>query len=99
MSKQIQPVDIWINGEIKTAKFFQMVSVYDNLDSEAKFNYELLTEKIDDMGNPIPGDLLIASNLKMAGQDYEDWGNQSGTDINTWAYDWAASQLNLTIIP
>lgn len=88
---QIQPVTTWFNGEEKTANFFSLVSVYDNLSSSATFSYGL--SETDSNAQ------LVNGNLTIGGQDYEDWGNQPGVDANTWAYDWAAQQLNLTIIP
>ena len=33
--------------------------------------------------------------LNISGQDYLDWS--SAVDVNEWAYNWAATQLNLTI--
>jgi len=41
---------------------------------------------------------LSQGNLTMSGQDYSDWGDQSGNDINGWAYTWAANLLNITIL-
>ena len=75
-----------------------MISVNDNLESSATFYYQLYAEALDEQGLPIIGESLIGGNLTMDGQDYEDWGNQSGVDINTWAYNWSASKLNIVII-
>jgi hypothetical protein len=41
--------------------------------------------------------LLVSGNLYISGQDYQDW--DASPSANQWAYDWAAAQLNLTIIP
>lgn len=98
MSKSIQPVSVWVGGEVKTAKYLGMISVNDNLESSATFYYQLYAEALDEQGLPIIGESLIGGNLTMDGQDYEDWGNQSGVDINTWAYNWSASKLNIVII-
>jgi len=100
---QIQPVNIWINGEVKVAEQFTLRSINDDLESTATFYYELKEADVttqDADGNDVvnSGAAIANGNCTMSGVDYEDWGNQSGVDINTWAYNWAASQLNLTII-
>jgi len=89
MAKQIQPVNIWVNGSVKVA--------------EQTFYYELKEADVttqDSEGNDVTtqGSVIAVGNLGMDGESYQDWGNQSGVDINTWAYDWAAGKLNLTII-
>lgn len=98
MAKSIQPVSVWVGGEVKIAKYLGMISVNDNLETSATFYYQLYAEAMDEQGLPIMGASLVGGNLTMDGQDYEDWGSQSGSDINTWAYDWAAGKLNLVII-
>lgn len=98
MAKSIQPVSVWVGGEVKTAKYLGMISVNDNLETSATFYYQLYAEALDEQGLPIIGESLIGGNLTMDGQDYEDWGNQSGVDINTWAYSWSTSKLNIVII-
>ena len=39
---------------------------------------------------------LVDGNLSISGQDYQDWGK--ATDINLWAYEWAAGKLNLVLV-
>lgn len=99
MAKKIQPVNIWVSGEVKVAEWMTLMSVNDNLESSATFYYNLSTNAKDEQNADIVGDLLAVGNLIIGGQDYEDWGDKAGTDINTWAYDWAASKLYITIIP
>ena len=95
----IQPVQIWSNGSVKTAEVFTLRSIADDLETSATFYWEMKeADSQDPDGNPISGSVLANGNCGMSGQDYEDWGNQSGTNINTWAYEWAADQLNITII-
>ncbi len=103
MAKQIQPVNIWVNGMVKVAEQFTLRSINDDLETSATFYYELKEGDVttqDAEGNDVTtqGAVIAVGNLGMDGQDYQDWGNQSGVDINTWAYDWAAGKLNLTII-
>lgn len=100
---QIQPVNIWVNGEVKIAEQFNLRSISDDLESSATFYYELKEKDIvnqDSNGNDIitSGPVLSKGNLSMNGSTYQNWGNQSGSDINTWAYNWAAGELNLVII-
>lgn len=99
MAKNIQPVQIWTSGEVKTASVFNLRSIGDDLETSAQFYWEMKEADSQDAdGNTISGSVLANGNLSMSGQTYEDWGNQSGVDINAWAYDWAAGQLNITII-
>lgn len=103
MAKSIQPVTLWVNGQVKTAEVFALRSIGDDLESSAQFYYELKEADVvsqDADGNDVTtsGAVLANGNLGMSGQTYQDWGNQSGVDINTWAYNWAAGELNLVII-
>jgi hypothetical protein len=98
MAKKIEPVNIWVGGEVKVAEWISLLSVNDNLETSATFYYNLSTNAKDEQDVDIVGDSLAVGNLTIDGQDYQDWGNQAGTDINTWAYDWAANKLNVVII-
>jgi hypothetical protein len=84
--KQIQPIQIWVNGQQQTATLFSMYIVNDNLLNSATFNYQLLDADANS---------LISGNLTMGEPDYDVWG--SSADINLAAYQWAASQLNITL--
>jgi hypothetical protein len=100
---QIQPVSVWKDGQVKTAEQFSLRSIGDDLETSAQFYYELKEADVttqDSEGNDVvtSGSVVAVGNLGMSGQDYNDWGSQSGVDINAWAYDWAASQLSLTIV-
>ena len=55
----------------------------DNLDTSATFQYSLLDSNQN---------ALSQGSLTMGGQDYQDYAT------NTYAWDWIATQLNLTII-
>jgi hypothetical protein len=95
--KKIQPITIWFNGQEKQAEFFNLSS-NDNLKDAAQFYYQLFEAQQDAEGNDIAGVQLRDGNVAISGQDYIDWGNQPANDVNTWAYDWVAEQLNLVII-
>jgi hypothetical protein len=88
----IQPVTIWANGQEQQANIFTINVEFDNLIDFANFNYNIFY--INDL------DILqIATygKLKIQGQDYQDWNISN--NANQWAYEWAAAQLNLVLIP
>jgi hypothetical protein len=93
MSKQILPVDIWIDGEVKTAGYLQAIGTYDNYESMAKSSWSLFTSV-----DGIQGEQISDGTLIISGQDYINWGEQPAMSINDWIYQWVAEQLNLTII-
>lgn len=90
--KTIQAVNVWQNGQVKSATKFNLDIIYDNLESSATFFYQLLEEFVD-----VEGIQNISSvtqgNLMIDGQEYQDWD-----DSNDGAYTWAAGKLSLTII-
>ena len=87
--KQIQPVTVWSNGQELQATILNAYVQGDNLLNQATFGYTI--------GN-LSGDAtfyltaLASGSLTMTGQAYLDW------QTNQYAWDWVASQLNLTII-
>lgn len=85
--KNIQPIQLWVNGNQVTATQFQLQSIFDNLSNMAIFSYQLL----DINSTPIAN-----GELTMGEPTYDQWGTQS--DVNEWAYQWAATQLNLTLV-
>lgn len=84
--QNIQPVTIWYNGQLETATVLDVVSVYDDLATTADLRYTLYTS--DKLG-------LTSDRLTISGENYQIWG--ASADINLAAYQWVASQLNLTI--
>jgi len=85
--KQIQPVSIWYNGQMVQATFFYMISNSDNLVDIATFYYTLITNN---------NTQVAQGNLTMTGFDYDAYS--SSPDSNSYAYQWGATQLNLTLI-
>ena len=81
--KQITPISIWDNGTVQEATILNAYVTDDNLINSATFCYTLFSEGLQQ---------LAQKNLKMTGQDYDDY------QTNNYAYDWVASQLNLTIV-
>jgi hypothetical protein len=87
--KQIQPINIWINGETKTGVNFSVNCIFDNYENSATNYWKILDAD---------GQQISQSNLTIDGQDYIDWGNQPAMAINEWIYNWSADKLGLTII-
>jgi hypothetical protein len=85
--KEIKPVSIWYNGQTINATIFSMNSISDNLSTNATFYYQLFS------ANNIQ---LAQGNLTIEGSDYTSYS--SSQDSNAYAYDWAATELGLTII-
>jgi hypothetical protein len=85
--KQIQPVSIWYNGSNIPATLFLLVCNSDNLSSTANFYFALYSS------SEIK---LSEGNLLMTGFDYEAYS--SSPDSNAYAYQWATTQLNLTLV-
>jgi hypothetical protein len=81
--KTIQPVSIWFNGKTDTATIFSLICINDNLKDSATFYYQLFDASLIQ---------LSQGNLTMVLPDYT-------TDLvtNDAAYNWAATQLKLTI--
>ena len=85
--KQIQPISIWYNGQMVPATTFNLLSNSDNLIDNATFYWQLFDATT----------ILIAQgNLLMGGADYTNYS--SNPDSNNYAYQWGATQLNLTLV-
>jgi len=90
--KQIQPINIWVNGETKVAEFLNANGINVTLGVSASFYWQLSTKVTDSEGNEVAGKSIAQGNLTMDGADYQQW-NQ---DIFAW--DWIANKLNLVIL-
>jgi len=85
--KTIQPIQIWDNGQNLEAKVLNAYAVNVTLGTSATFYYSLMTELED--GNI--GVQVAQGNLTMTGESYAQW------QVDSYAWDWVAEQLNLTI--
>ena len=84
--KQIVPIQIWVNGSLQTATVFNLIIINDNLLNSATFYWQLLDS----------AEVKLADgNLTMGEPQYDQWG--TSTDVNQWAYEWSATQLNITL--
>lgn len=84
--KQIQPIQIWVNGQQQTASLLNLIIINDNLLNSATFYWQLLDADASKLAD---------GNLTMGEPQYDQWGTSS--DVNQWAYEWAATELNITL--
>lgn len=84
--RNIQPLDIWSDGDTKTAVALSLYISYDDLSTQAALVYKLH----DNIGA-----IIYEGQILFTGQEYLDWGNSG--DSNAEAYTLAASHLNLTL--
>ena len=80
--KQIQPISTWDKGQNKQAHILNAFAVNVTLGISATFYYVISNET----------EQLAFGNLTLEGEDYQQW------DVDIFAWDWIAEQLNLTII-
>ena len=85
--KTIQPVSIWDNGQVLEAKILNTYAVNVTLGTSASFYYALFAENLDNT----QGIQVAQGNLTMSGEAYAQW------EVDSYAWDWVAAQLNLTI--
>ncbi len=90
---------VWQNGQQKEANTFIMRIVNDNLETSCNFYYEMqnVEEVINDTQTNTIIDVLTFGNLNLSGEEYQTW--DADPSANSWAYNWAAGQLNLVLIP
>jgi hypothetical protein len=85
--KTIETVSIWDNGQVLEAKVLNTYAVNVTLGTSATFYYQLFTETVD----LAVGVQVAQGNLSMTGEAYAQW------EVDSYAWDWVAAQLNLTI--
>lgn len=90
---KIQPISSWQNGQELQGTEFNLIVIDDNLNTSATFYYTISTESTNDSISVT----LVNGNLTMEGQDYQNW--DSSISANEWAYKWAATKLNLELLP
>jgi hypothetical protein len=85
--KLIEPVSIWDNGKTLNATILNAYAVNVTLGNSATFYYSLSAQNEDQT----IGSQVAQGNLSMTGDDYAKWA------VDSYAWDWVAEQLNLTI--
>lgn len=98
MAKQISPINVWVNGESKEAKYLQVTGINDNYESSATNYWQMFTMAVDAEGVESMGEAVASGNCTIDGASYVEWGDVPAMSVNAWIYNWVAEQLNLTII-
>lgn len=87
--KQIQPIQIWVNGQEQTGSWINAYITNDNLKDSATFYWGIYSAET-------AGILISSGQITMEEPDYSIWDSTS--DINAAAYSWVCDQLGLTLI-
>ena len=87
--KSIEPIQIWSNGQLKTASELDARIINDDLKYSCTFYWELKEASTEEQ----VGVQLAQGNVSMSGEDYENWDGN-----NDLAYAYIASQINVTIL-
>jgi hypothetical protein len=85
--RNIQPINVWKDGQNVQASILRMEISFDNLETHAVFQYELINDL---------SEILVRGTSVITGSDYENWSN--GGNSNDEAYGYVASSLNLVIV-
>ena len=92
--RQIEPLQIWKNGESKTASILNAYIINDNLETSCSFYYQLCEGGQGTEEMPlIQGNTLADGNVTMGGETYLAWSGD-----NNDAFTYIAEQLNLTLL-
>ena len=81
--KEIQPIQIWVNGNLQKAIWFLLSINSDNLTDSATFYYSLKDANTNN---------IAVGNLTINGEAYKLW------DSNEYAFNWAANELNIVLV-
>lgn len=93
--KNISPIQIWVNGQNKTASVLDARIINDDLATSCTFYYELRaasTPATEETPEQL-GNVLATGNVSMSGDDYQNWD-----DSNDSAYAYIAEKINVTIL-
>ena len=93
LMKDIQPIQIWKNGQNKTASILDAYIINDNLATSCTFYWMLKEADSTPEPQPIAGQVLADGNVTMSGEDYDNWDGS-----NDYAFEYIANQINVTII-
>lgn len=85
--KTIEPIQIWDNGEVKTATILNAYAISVTLNQNALFIYSLYSANYD----------AALNNVVSSGQLYMDDAQYSKWTTDDFAWDFIANSLNLTI--
>jgi hypothetical protein len=85
--KTIESVSVWENGVVQQGSILNSYAVNLTLNTSATFWYGIFVKNEDET----QGLCLAHGNLLMTGDAYTEW------QADSYAWDWIAEQLNLTI--
>ena len=100
--REIQPLQIWKNGEVKTASILDASIISDNLQSNCTFYWQLkeadtvipADEEIEgSTEQTISGQTLADGNVSLSGEDYDNWDGS-----NDYAFSYIATQINVVLL-
>jgi hypothetical protein len=92
--KKIQPIQLWQNGQNKTATHLGLTLVHDNLQDVAVFSYRLCD--YTGQGEDETIEVIASGAVTIDGQEYQNWGTTMSA--NDEAYVIACQKLNLSLI-
>jgi hypothetical protein len=91
--RQIEPIEILLNEEVKIASILDAQIISDDLDSSCLFYWMLKEADIiveDQVGS---GLILSDGNITISGQDYINWDGS-----NNFAFNYIATELNVVLL-
>lgn len=98
--RNIEPIQIWLNGQLKQASVLDAKIINDDLKTTCTFYYELkeatiITPPLEEGGQEtsVIGARLADGNVSISGEDYLNWDGG-----NDYAFNFIANHLNLTLI-
>jgi hypothetical protein len=91
--REIQPIQIWKNGEVKTASILDAQIINDNLESNCTFYWQLKEADSVVDEQTISGQTLADGNASLSGEDYDNWDGS-----NDYAFSYIAQQINVVLI-
>ena len=92
--RQIEPIQIWKNGESQEANLLNAYIINDNLSTSCSFYYSLNSSGEGTEAMPLViGQTLAEGNITMNGENYLAWDGD-----NDYAFTYIAEKLNLTLI-
>ena len=91
--KNIEPIQIWKNGQNLTASVLDAIIINDNLSSSCTFYWMLKEEDTVTEEQTTSGQTLSEGNVTMTDEDYQGWDGS-----NDYAFNYIASKINVTIV-
>lgn len=91
--RQIEPIEILLNEEVKIASILDAQIISDDLDSSCLFYWILKEADIiveDQVGS---GLILSDGHITISGQDYINWDGS-----NDFAFNYIATELNVVLL-